>query len=144
MAIYPQTFFACTQDTMWWLQQFPMGPDKTKVVIGSCFPKATTQRNDFQDTVKYYYKRWDKSLPEDNDISEKQQSGLQSSLSKPGRYSWHEPVVHDIAKWVLDRVLDKPGNKAAPRRAAAAKPRHGGARKATRASARPAKKRARR
>lgn len=144
LAIYPQTFFACTQDTMWWLQQFPMGPARTKVVVGSCFPRATVARPDFAEKVKYYYKRWDKSLPEDNDISEKQQSGLRSSLSRPGRYSWHEPVVHDIAKWVLDHVLDGPGQKAAPRRAAAGKAQRGGARKATRASARPAKKRARR
>lgn len=145
LAIYPQTFFACTQDTMWWLQQFPMGPAKTKVVIGSCFPRATVQRNDFQDTVKYYYKRWDKSLPEDNDISEKQQAGLNSSLSSPGRYSWHEPVVHDIAKWVLDRVLDEPKKKRAAARPAKARAKRPGARRAS-ASARrtPARKRARR
>lgn len=141
MAIYPQTFFACTQDTMWWLQQFPMGADKTKVVIGSCFPRDTVNRPDFAEKVPYYYKRWDKSLPEDNDISEKQQEGLRSSLSAPGRYSWHEPVVHDIAKWVLERVLDAPRkNGAAHPGKRAAKPARSAARKASG----PARKRARR
>ena len=47
-----------------------------------------------------------KSIPEDNDISERQQAGLQSAFSKQGRLSSHEPIVHRIANWVLNRVLD--------------------------------------
>lgn len=106
LVIYPCTFFATTQDCMWWLQEFPMGPDRTKVVIGSCFPRETVARNDFSEKVQKYYRRWDKSLPEDNAISELQQIGISSSFSRPGRLSFHEPVVRDIANWVLDRVLD--------------------------------------
>jgi choline monooxygenase len=105
LVIYPMTFFAVTQDCMWWLQQFPTGPERTKVVIGSCFPRQTAERPDFQENVQKYYRRWDKSLPEDNAISERQQVGLRSSFSKPGRLSFHEPVVRDIANWVLDRIL---------------------------------------
>lgn len=103
--IYPCTFFAVTQDCMWWLQEFPLGPERTKVVIGSCFPKATVARPDFAEKVQKYYRRWDKALPEDNWISEMQQEGLRSRFSRPGRLSFHEPVVHDIANWVLDRVV---------------------------------------
>jgi phenylpropionate dioxygenase-like ring-hydroxylating dioxygenase large terminal subunit len=106
LVLYPGTFFAATQDCMWWLQQFPIGPTRTKVVMGSCFPRSTVARNDFADKVEKYYRRWDKSLPEDNAISEEQQRGIASSFSRAGRLSFHEPVVHDIAKWVLDRVLD--------------------------------------
>jgi choline monooxygenase len=104
--IYPCTMFATTQDCMWWLQEFPQSPDRTKVVIGSCFPRETTLRPDFAEKVAKYYRRWDKSLPEDNAISEMQQAGLASAFSRPGRFSWHEPVVHRIALWALDRVLD--------------------------------------
>ncbi|HLI13831.1 MAG TPA: aromatic ring-hydroxylating dioxygenase subunit alpha [Alphaproteobacteria bacterium] len=107
IAIYPCTFFAVTQDCMWWHQEFPIAPNRTKVVIGSCFPRETVARSDFADRVTRYYRRWDKSLPEDNAISEAQQAGLSSSFSRPGRLSFHESVVHDIAKWVLDRVLDE-------------------------------------
>jgi hypothetical protein len=96
---------ALTQDCLWWLQEFPQGPDRTTVVIGSCFPRATVARADFAQKVEKYYSRWDKSLPEDNAISERQQAGVHSSFSMPGRLSFHEPVVHDIANWVLDRVL---------------------------------------
>jgi len=104
--IYPSTFFATTQDCMWWLQEFPLGPGRTRVIAGSCFPRATTARPDFAEKVEKYYRRWDKSLPEDNAISERQQAGLRSGLARPGRLSVHEPAVHRIANWVLDRVLD--------------------------------------
>jgi choline monooxygenase len=107
VVVYPMTFFAFTQDCLWWLQQFPQGAARTKVVIGSCFPRATTRLPDFAERVEKYYRRWDKSLPEDNAISELQQAGLSSSFSKPGRLSFHEPVVRDIANWVLDQVLDE-------------------------------------
>lgn len=103
--IYPSTFFATTQDCMWWLQQSPLGPGRTKVSVGSCFPRETVARPDFAEKVEKYYRRWDKSLPEDNAISELQQSGLASRFARAGRLSVHEPVVHRIANWVLDRVL---------------------------------------
>ena len=105
MMIYPCTFMAATQDCLWWLQEFPRGPDRTEVVIGSCFPRATIARPDFPEKVEKYYRRWDKSLPEDNAISERQQAGLQSSFSMPGRLSSQELVVREIANWVLDRVI---------------------------------------
>jgi hypothetical protein len=56
--------------------------------------------------VEKYYQRWDKSIPEDNWISEVQQAGLTSPLSRTSRVSHHEILVHKIANWVLDRVLD--------------------------------------
>jgi len=105
LTVYPSTFFALTQDCMWWLQQFPQGPARTKVVVGSCFPKSTVARPDFAEKAAYYYRRWDKSLPEDNAISERQQAGLQSSFASPGRLSVREPMVRDIGNWILDRVL---------------------------------------
>jgi phenylpropionate dioxygenase-like ring-hydroxylating dioxygenase large terminal subunit len=105
LMVYPCTFIAATQDCLWWLQEFPQGPERTKVTIGSCFPKDTIARPDFAEKVEKYYRRWDKSLPEDNAISEVQQQGVHSSLYTPGRLSFHELIVHDIANWVLDRVL---------------------------------------
>jgi choline monooxygenase len=145
LTIYPVTFFVCTQDVMWWLQQFPMGPHKTKMVVGSCFPRSTAERPDFEERAKYYYKRWEKSLGEDNAISEAQHKGLMSSFSSPGRLSAQEPAIRDIALWVLDQVLDKP--KRANGAARPAKARQSARQAAKRSSARraaPAKKRARR
>lgn len=105
--IYPAAFFGTTKDCMWFLQTIPLGPAKMKLSVGSCFPKSTVARPDFQEIVQRYYTRWDKSIPEDNAISERQQAGLSTSLATPGRLSLREPVVHSIANWVLDRVLDR-------------------------------------
>ena len=104
--IYPQTFFGTTQDCMWWLQSLPHAADRTTVVIGSCFPSSTVARPDFEEQVAKYYRRWDKSLPEDNAITQEQHAGLQSAFSRPGPLCWREPVVHALDNWVLDRVLD--------------------------------------
>ena len=95
------------------------------MIQGSCFPASTVARPDFDEHVGKYYKRWDKSIPEDNAISERgpaarwrprwrarcrgltQQAGLESAAAAPGRLSVHEPVVHSFANWVLDRTIDK-------------------------------------
>ena len=103
--IYPGTFFATHQDCMWWLQLLPHAPDRTTVVIGSCFPRSSIAREDFAREVLKYYARWDKALPEDNVISARQQQGLNTRSSRPGRLSYYEPCVHAIANWVLDQTI---------------------------------------
>ena len=106
--VYPCTVFAFNQDCIMWLEIYPQGPNHTQMIVGSAFPKATVARDDFETIVQKYYRRWDTSVPEDNWISEQQQLGLSSPLSVTGRASRFEPLVHEIANWVLDRVLDAP------------------------------------
>jgi hypothetical protein len=103
--IYPGTMFGCTRDCMWWLDSQPVAADRTRVVIGSCFPKSTVARADFDKHVGLYYGRWDKSIPEDNWISELQNVGLAPRLRIKGRLGIEEPLVHVFNNWVLDRVL---------------------------------------
>lgn len=103
--IYPSTMFGCTYDCMWWLELHPMGPEKTKLIVGSSFPRNSVERPDFEEVVQRYYKRWDISIPEDNQISELQQRGLSSPFAKQGRLAAVEPLVHTFGNWVLDHVL---------------------------------------
>lgn len=105
--IFPSTMFGSTVDCMWWLELQPLSASRTKLIVGSCFPKAITERPDFAEVVQRYYKRWDISIPEDNEISALQQIGLASPFSKPGRLSHAEPLVHVFNNWVLDRVLGR-------------------------------------
>lgn len=107
--IFPSTMFGATTDCMWWLELQPLSASRTKLIVGSCFPKAVTERADFEEVVQRYYKRWDISIPEDNDISALQQIGLASPFSKPGRLSHAEPLVHVFNNWILDRVLGPAG-----------------------------------
>jgi phenylpropionate dioxygenase-like ring-hydroxylating dioxygenase large terminal subunit len=105
--INPSTMFGLTFDCMWWLELHPISAEKTKLIVGSCFPKETTERDDFDELVGNYYERWEKSIVEDNVISDIQQVGIRSPFVQPGRFSYMEPLVHTIDNWVLDRVLSK-------------------------------------
>jgi phenylpropionate dioxygenase-like ring-hydroxylating dioxygenase large terminal subunit len=100
--------FGSTRDCMWWLELHPLSASQTRLIVGSSFPKKTVERADFEEVVQRYYRRWDTSIPEDNEISNLQQKGLSSPLARPGRLTHLEPLVHDLANWVLDRVLDEP------------------------------------
>lgn len=101
---YPSTMFGCTIDCMWWFEVHPLGPERIKLIVGSCFPKETVARPDFDEVVQRYYKRWKLSVEEDNQISEMQQAGIRSPLAEPGRMSHMEELVHHIANWVGDRL----------------------------------------
>ena len=96
---------AVCNDTMWSFECHPLGPERTEVVLTSCFPRDSTERADFAALLPNYYKRQDMVVREDNDISEKQQRGLASVLARPGRLSPKERIVHKLDNWVLDRVL---------------------------------------
>ncbi len=103
--LYPMTMLACTVDCMWYLELSPLGPDRTTLVHGGCFPRATVERPDFETVVSRYYHRWDTTIAEDIAASEWQQRGLSSPLAPRGRFSFRESLVHEIDNWVLDRVL---------------------------------------
>ncbi len=103
--LYPSTMFGLTFDCMWWLELHPQSASRTRLTVGSCFPDETTRRDDFPELVGHYYERWNKSIVEDNDVSNLQQEGLSSPFVRPGRFSYMEPLVHEIDNWVLDRVL---------------------------------------
>jgi len=109
VCLYPSTMLGMTKDCVWYLELQPRGPQNSKLIFGACFPRETVACPDFEERSKYYFKRWSKSIEEDNNISERQQAGLQSRLTVSGRYSLHEQLVHHIANWVLDWVLDEKG-----------------------------------
>ena len=105
--LYPCTTLACNQDGAFFIQQHPEGPARTRIFLTSCFPRSSVLRDDFEEIVEQYYHRLDTSIPEDIWISEEQQAGLTSPFSTTSRLSAEEPLVHSIANWVLDRVLDE-------------------------------------
>jgi phenylpropionate dioxygenase-like ring-hydroxylating dioxygenase large terminal subunit len=103
--IYPNTQFACTQDSMWWLTFTPVGPGRCRADFGFAFPRETVAQPNFAKDVEEYYRRWDMGIAEDNDTGQLQQRGLESVLHVPGPYSYRERVVHLLINWILDRVL---------------------------------------
>ena len=105
---------ACNQDGVFFIQQSPEGPARTRIALTSCFPRSTVESKDFDEIAEQYYHRLDTSVPEDIWISEEQQAGLESPFSSTSRLSSEEPLVHSIANWVLDRVLDDRDRKVTP------------------------------
>ncbi len=105
-AIHPNTQFACTQDCMWWLNLWPRGPERCRLEVGTCFPRATVAAPGFAEHAARYYHRWDLGIAEDNAIGVVQQAGLRSSLRPPGRFSLREFAVHAVNNWLLDHILD--------------------------------------
>jgi phenylpropionate dioxygenase-like ring-hydroxylating dioxygenase large terminal subunit len=103
--IYPCTQFVFAPDCMWWLHIQPTGVGSCHLTLGSCFPKDTLKHPQFDELIKHYYHRWDTATPEDNRISESQQIGQSAAGRKPGRFATSEFAVHNLANWMLDRVL---------------------------------------
>jgi len=103
--LYPSTMLGVTSDCLWYLELRPQGPARTTLIHGACFPKPVVARADFEEIAQRYFKRWDSTAQEDIEASERQQRGLASPFSAPGRFSHHEVLVHEIDNWVLDRVL---------------------------------------
>jgi phenylpropionate dioxygenase-like ring-hydroxylating dioxygenase large terminal subunit len=104
--IYPSTYLACTIDCAWYLELHPIGPARTRLIHGALFPRSRRQRPDFEELANNYYHRWDITITEDIVASELQQKGVDTPYARPGRFSYREPLVHEIDNWVLDRVLD--------------------------------------
>lgn len=105
MLVYPSTMLALTIDAMWTFHCLPLGAERTRVVHTSLFHKSRLERPDFDELAANYYQRQDMVVQEDNDISQTQQLGLRSPLTRPGRFAPKEKIVHALDNWVLDRVL---------------------------------------
>ncbi|MBV8538727.1 MAG: aromatic ring-hydroxylating dioxygenase subunit alpha [Alphaproteobacteria bacterium] len=103
--IYPATMLAIANDAAWALVCDPLGAEQTRVHVTYCFPKSRCERPDFEQVAANYYKRVEITLPEDNEICERQQIGLRSPLQRPGRFSHKEKIVHALDNWIVDRVV---------------------------------------
>ena len=103
--IYPCTQFVFAPDSMWWLAVRPESADRSRLEVGSCFAADVIARPDFEEKVQTYFERWDTATPEDNAICEAQQAGSRSAPCAQGRFAKEEALVHALANWVLDQVM---------------------------------------
>jgi len=104
--IYPCTQFVFAPDSMWWLAIQPQSPTRSRLEVGSCFTESTIATPYFQQTVQSYFERWDTATAEDNAICEAQQIGQSVQARPPGRFAEEEYLVHELAIWTLDRILN--------------------------------------
>lgn len=104
--IFPNLYLSCTTDCAWYVHVNPVAVDRVRLEQGALFPRASLARADRDELLPKYFKRFDMTQAEDNEISEKQHRGMRSPLSRSGRYSVKEALVHKTDNWILDRVLD--------------------------------------
>lgn len=104
--VKPSLQIILTSSSMKYRQYLPEGPEKLRLIENWTFPKATTERSDFAETVgPAYYHKYSEIIREDLRISPNVQRGMRSGAYEPGRYSLEEFVVHRIANYILDRVI---------------------------------------
>lgn len=108
--VYPGFFLVTTQDSSWWINKLPVTPTTTDVHVGYCFPSSTIAREDFATISPRYVARWDMVIDEDNRICERQQLGINSRWCRPGRFSFHEEVVHAMNQWVISKIYPEAGS----------------------------------
>jgi phenylpropionate dioxygenase-like ring-hydroxylating dioxygenase large terminal subunit len=103
--IFPNMYLSCTMDCAWYIVVHPVAVDRCRVEQGAVFPASVFDRPDFREIAPRYYRRFDMTQAEDNEICELQHRGLLSPYAVQGRYSARERLVHKTVNWILDRVL---------------------------------------
>jgi phenylpropionate dioxygenase-like ring-hydroxylating dioxygenase large terminal subunit len=105
--VLPSVYVGCTVDCAYYLRIQPMGVDRMVLEQGGMFPRDVVGLPDFEERAQAYYRRWDTTAQEDNDVCERQQQGLSSPLCVPGRFSHREENLHRISRWIIDRILER-------------------------------------
>ena len=97
------TFFGridCIRPMIAW----PLGPDRTKVVIYHLFPESFFDRPGFADTLEVYRDYQLVVLEEDRTMIESMQLAMASPAYRPGRMSVLEKPIHNFLNGYLDRM----------------------------------------
>lgn len=104
--ILPSVYIACTVDCAYYLRIHPLTVNRMVLEQGGMFPSEVVDRPDFEERVEPYFRRWDTTAREDNEVCERQQSGLSSPFCIPGRYSHREDNLHRITNWITEKILE--------------------------------------
>ncbi len=107
MIHYPSLLLNVPPDRITFHQYFPDGPQWTRITTWCCFPKSTVELENFAvDVEEKYYPQMKMFIDEDKGVCEIVQRGLNSPMTKLGRFSpAEESTVYDFSNWVLDKVI---------------------------------------
>jgi choline monooxygenase len=102
--IYPSFVFTPSPTGLAYFITLPDGPARARVILGMCFPRATTRLPDFEALVAEYYERFDVVVKEDIATLESAQRGLSSRFARSGRYALLEELLHRFHSYVIAHV----------------------------------------
>lgn len=107
MVYYPHLLMNLPPDRITFHQYFPEGPGWTRIVTWCCFPKSTTELENFeQEAEEKYYPPMELFIKEDKEICEVVNRGIVGRFARPSRFSpSEEQTVYEFANYVLDHVI---------------------------------------
>ncbi|MEM1198387.1 MAG: aromatic ring-hydroxylating dioxygenase subunit alpha [Pseudomonadota bacterium] len=105
--VFPGFIMAATKDCMWFFECHPLSANRSRFVLGTCFPEETIATDGFEEIQKSYQDRWHVAAQEDIDVLERQQLGLASPLATSGPLSHLEYAVGDLAKFIASQVTSR-------------------------------------
>ena len=83
----------------------PLGPDRCRLLMGSCFPESAIKHPAFEKAAARLEEAREQIMREDTTVCESSHRGLKSRFASRGRYSHRERLTHRLHNYVLDRVL---------------------------------------
>ena len=84
---------------------WPLGPDKTRIVVYTLFPKEFRADPDFDAKVKEYHDWLEITLEEDRTMIASLQRAMSSKRFVPGHMASMEKGVHHVINYYLDRMF---------------------------------------
>ena len=83
----------------------PLGPDRCRLLMGSCFPEAVMNHPAFEEAAAKLEEARVQIMDEDTAVCESAHRGMKSRVAGRGRYSHREQLTHRLQQYVIDRVL---------------------------------------
>lgn len=83
----------------------PLGPDRCRLLMGSCFSEAAMSHPNFEKAAARLEEARVQIMSEDTVVCESAHQGMKSRLAGRGRYSHRERLTHRLHQYVIDRVL---------------------------------------
>ena len=83
----------------------PLGPDRCRLLMGSCFPEAAINHPAFEKAAARLEEARAQIMSEDTAVCESAHRGMKSRFAGRGRYSHREQLTHRLHQYVIDRVF---------------------------------------
>lgn len=104
--IYPNLLLIPMPDSMAVMEHRPVDVAHTNVRLDYYFRPESFEREDFADRQQVYFDSTARVLMEDNAILVSTFKGMESRLSRRGRYAIREQIPHRLHNFVLTRLRD--------------------------------------
>ena len=107
LLIYPFNILAIFPERLTFMQLIPISIGRFAVKFNYCMPASNFAKPEYVNALKKVVREFANQVnQEDLAINEGVWKGLQSSLCKPGRFSYLEKKIWEFNQWWLDEMMD--------------------------------------